>query len=129
MKTLKSIAVIAGLAFITINLSAQGGGGNMGNMDPQQRAQKETANIKEHVTGITPDQESKISAVEQDFAKSAKDVWSSSNGDHDAMKSKMQPLKESRDAKIKGILSADQYAQYTKMQEAHQMGGRKGGMQ
>jgi periplasmic protein CpxP/Spy len=123
MKIFKSLAIAAGLAFIAINVSAQDQGTKM---DPQQMAQKMTASIKEKVTGITPDQESKILAAEQDFAKGMQDAHSSSNGDRDAMRAKMQPLKETRDAKIKTILTADQYTQYQKMEAAHQ-GGHKGG--
>ena len=126
MKILKSIALIGGLAFITANVSAQAQDGGKQQMDPQQRAQKMTDNIKQNVTGITPDQESKILAAEQTFTKGMQDAWSSSNGDHDAMKSKMQPLKDTRDAQIKSILTADQYTQYQKMEASHQ-GGHKSG--
>src|SRR5580704_163339 len=105
MKTLKLATLAAGFAFVALNVSAQ----ERTHMDPQQMAQKQTEQIKSSVTGITPDEESKILAVEQDFAKSAQDARTSSNGDREAMRSKMQPLRESRDAKIKGILTADQY--------------------
>ncbi len=125
MKILKSIALIGGLAFITANVSAQAQGGKQ-QIDPQQRAQKMTDNVKQNVTGITPDQESKILAAEQTFTKGMQDAWSSSNGDHDAMKSKMQPLKDARDAQIKTILTADQYTQYQKMEAEHK-GGHGGG--
>jgi hypothetical protein len=125
MKTLKLTALAAGLAFVTLNVSAQ----ERGNMDPQQMAQKQTDDIKKSVTGVTADEESKILAVEQDFSKSAQDARTSSNGDREAMRAKMKPLRESRDAKIKGILTADQYAQYQKMEESHQQwgGAKKGG--
>ena len=124
MKTLKLVTLAAGFAFVALNVSAQ----ERGHMDPQQMAQKQTEQIKSSVTGITSDEESKILAVEQDFAKSAQDARTSSNGDREAMRSKMQPLRESRDAKIKGILTADQYAQYQKMEASHQqMGGAKKG--
>jgi len=85
-----------------------------------------TDKVKQNVTGISADQESKILAVEQDFLKAMQDARAASNGDHEAMKAKMQPAKESRDTKIKAILTADQYAQYQKAEEAHK-GGHKGG--
>ena len=121
MKTLKLATLVAGLAFIALNATAQ----EKVNMDPQQMAQKQTAQIKESVTGITADQESKILVVEQDFAKSVQDLRTSS--DRDEMRSKMKPLRESRDAKIKAILTADQYAQYEKMEESRQRNGAKRG--
>jgi hypothetical protein len=120
MKTLKSLA-IAGLAFITFNLTAQ----ERAHMDPQQMAQSQTDKIKKSVSGVTPDQESKILAVEQESAKAMQDARTSSNGDRDAMRTKMKSLREDRDAKIKGILNADQYAEYQRMQEAEK--GQHGG--
>jgi protein CpxP len=119
MKTVKSFALIAGLACITLNISAQ----EKAKMDPQQWAQTQTAQIKASVTGITADQESKILAIEQDFAKSMQDARANSNGDHEAMRAKMQPVKEARDTKIKALLTADQSAQYDKYLAAHPMGG------
>lgn len=121
MNSLKSVAVVAGLALLTWNVSAQ----QRGPMD----AQTMTNNIKKNVTGITTDQESKILTVEQDFVKGAQDARSNSGGDREAMHSKMKTLKETKDAKIKTILNADQYAQYQKMEESHKGGMRKGGNQ
>ncbi|HXB11208.1 MAG TPA: hypothetical protein VNZ45_04425, partial [Bacteroidia bacterium] len=82
--------------------------------------------IKKNVTGITSDQESKILAVEQEFAQGAQDARNSSNGDREAMKSKMQPLRASRDAKIKEILTAEQYAQFQTMEASHKREGKEG---
>jgi len=122
MKILKSLALIAGLAFATASVSAQSNtaDASKGQMDPQKMAQRQTDRIKQNVTGITAAQESQILAAEQEYSKSMQDAWTSSNGDKDVLKSKMQPAKEARDAKIKTILTADQYAQYEKMQSSHQ---------
>jgi hypothetical protein len=122
MKTLKTLA-FALAACLAISVSAQ----ERGNMDPQQMAQKQTDNIKQHVTGVTSDQEAKILAIEQDFAKSAQDARTSANGDREAMRAKMQPLRQDRDAKIKAVLSDAQYTEYTQMEKEHQGGGKKGG--
>ncbi|HTB31314.1 MAG TPA: hypothetical protein VK808_04760 [Bacteroidia bacterium] len=117
MKIFKSLALVAGLAFITANVSAQ----EKGKMDPQQWAQKQTAQIKASVAGITPDQESKILAAEQSFATSMQAAKASSNGDRDAMRSKLEPARQDRDSKIKAVLNADQSAQYDKFVAAHQL--------
>lgn len=123
MKILKSLAVLAALvSFVTVNVSAQ----QRGNMDPQQMAQKMTDRVKQNVTGITPGQESQILSAEQDFATGMQTARNNSNGDRSAMHSQMESLKATRDAKIKTILTADQYAQYQKMEAAHQ-GGHRGG--
>jgi len=125
MKILKSVAIAAGFAIMTANVCAQ----EKAQMDPQQMAQKMTDRVKQNVTGVTPDQEGKILAANQEFAKSMQDAMASSNGDRDAARSKMQPAKEARDAKIKGILNAAQFTQFQKMEASHQMGGHKGGNQ
>jgi len=117
MKFIKSLTLIAGLALVVFNVSAQ----QRAPMD----AQTMTNNIKEKVTGITPDQESKILAANQEFVSGMQDARNSSNGDRDAMRSKMQPIREARDAKMKAILTADQYAQYQKMEQEHR--GKRGG--
>lgn len=121
MKTLKSFALIAGVVFITANAVAQP---QQGKMDPQQMAQKMTDRVKQNVTGITPDQEKQILAAEQDFTTGMQSARSSSNGDRDAMRTQMESLKGTRDAKIKTILTADQYTQYQKMEAEHQGGHR-----
>jgi periplasmic protein CpxP/Spy len=124
MKTLKSLALIAGLAFTTtVHLSAQAT--EQASQDPQKMAQKMTAALKQNVTGITPDQETKIVAVETDYAKGMIDSRNSTGDDHDAMRTKMQPFREARDAKLKTILTDDQYAQYQKAEAARS--GHRGG--
>jgi periplasmic protein CpxP/Spy len=124
MKILKSLALVAGLAFVTTGVSAQSEG--RGNVDPQTMAQNMTNRVKQNVTGITADQETQILAAEKDFATGMQTAKSNSNGDKDAMHSQMETLKSTRDTKIKSILTADQYTQYQKMETSHQ-GGHKGG--
>jgi len=124
MKTLKSLVIVVGLAFVTAAVSAQSGGG--GNMDPQKMAQKMTDRVKQNVTGVTSDEEGQILGAEKDFATGMQTAHNNSGGDKDAMHSQMETLKSTRDAKIKTILTADQYAQYQKMEAAHQ-GGHRGG--
>jgi hypothetical protein len=115
MKNLKSIALFAGLAFITMNASAQ----SKSTMTPDQMAQKETDKVKKNVTEVSTDQASRILTVEQDHAKACDDAKTASNGDMAAFKSKKKQLCDSRDAKIKAILNTNQYAQYAKMEEAN----------
>ncbi|HTA27510.1 MAG TPA: hypothetical protein VK809_06970 [Bacteroidia bacterium] len=123
MKIIKSLALAAGLAIMTANVSAQ----EKAKMDPQQWAQKQTSQIKENVTGITADQESKILAIEQAFTTSMQDAKAASNGDREAMRTKMEPARQDRDTKIKAVLTPAQSAQYDKYTAAHQGMGHKGG--
>jgi hypothetical protein len=110
MKIVKSLAIIAGLAIGGLNASAQ-------NMDPEQTAQKETAEIKTNVTGITSSENDQILAVERDYAKSMQDAQNTIT-DKEAMKTQKKQLCDSRDAKIKAILTADQFKQYLKVEKA-----------
>jgi len=123
MKIFKSLALAAGLAFITTGVYAQ----EKAQMDPQQWAQKQTSQIKEHVTGITPDQESKILAIEQNFAKSMMATRAASNGDREAMRAKMEPARQNRDTKIKAILNAGQCTQYDQFISANRVNHSKDG--
>ena len=84
MKILKSLTLLAGLAFITGNVSAQ----EKCTKDQQQIAQKETDKVKTNVTGLTSDQESKILVVEHDHAKACDEAKTAAKGDKDAFKSK-----------------------------------------
>jgi protein CpxP len=122
MKTLKTLA-LGMLTLFAINVYAQG------KMDPQEMAQKRTADIKAKVTGITSDEENQILTIEQNFAKSAQDARTANAGDRDAMRNQMKQLKQDRDSKIKGVLSADQYTQYIQMEqdEKAEHGGKRGG--
>jgi hypothetical protein len=110
MKIAKSLAIVAGLAIGGLNASAQ-------TMGPQQTAQKETAEIKTNVTGITTSEERQILAVEKDHAKSMQDAQSTIT-DKVAMKTQKKQLCDSRDAKIKAILTADQFKQYLKVEKS-----------
>jgi hypothetical protein len=115
MKIVKSLAIAAGLVIGGLNVSAQG-------MDPQQTAQKETAEIKRNVTGVTPNEESQISDVELEHAKSMQDAQSTIT-DKEAMKTQKKQLCNSRDAKIKAILTADQFKQYMRVEKAEKKQG------
>jgi|HubBroStandDraft_2_1064218.scaffolds.fasta_scaffold522421_2 Spy/CpxP family protein refolding chaperone len=137
MKILKTLSVAAVLAFTAANVSAQAQNASQPpaqptpqapvKMDPQMMGQKMTERVKQNVTGITPDQESKILAAETEYAKGMQDARTSSNGDRDAMRSKMEPLRQTRDSKIKAVLTPDQQAQYDKVSPQHPMGAPKGG--
>ena len=109
MKIARSLAILTGLVIIGLNVSAQ-------TMDPEQTAQKETTEIKTNVTGITSNEESQILTVEREHAKS---MWDARNTltDKVALKTQTKELCDKRDAKIKAILTTDQYAQYLKTEK------------
>ncbi len=113
MKTLVTLFLTAVLATYGINSLAQ----SSSTTDPsQQLAAKKTQQIQDKVTGVSQDQLTKILVAEQEWAKARQTA--KSNGASDAtVKSQLKTLREDRDAKIKGILTADQYAQYQSMEK------------
>lgn len=115
MRTFKYFLLLTGMTLFAANIFAQ----DQNNPDPVAMAQKMTAEVKRVVPSITSDQETKITAIEQDYAKGMNAARTNSGDDRAAMRSKMQPLKATRDAQIKTILTADQYAQYEKAEAAH----------
>ena len=123
MKITKSFAIVAGLVIGGLNVSAQ-------NMEADQTAQKETAQkemaaqtveadqaaqketteIKADVIAVTPDEESQILTIEQDHAKSILVAQNTLTGK--ALRTQEKQLCKSRNAKIKTILTADQFKEY-----------------
>jgi hypothetical protein len=124
MKILSSFVLITGMAFITAHTIAQAPAvsstaQNKNVSDANAMAQQLTNAVKQAVTGVTQDQESNILAVEKDYSKGVIDVRNSTSSnmtssDKMAKYNQLGSLKETRDAKIKTILTADQYTQYQK---------------
>ena len=109
MKIFKSLALVAGLAFITANISAQ----QAAQMDYKAAGKAQTEQVKQNVTGITSDQENKIASVEEAFVKAMVDA-KHNTPNHDEAHAKMETIRQDRDAKVKAILTADQGSQYDK---------------
>jgi hypothetical protein len=120
MKTLKSFALLTGMAFLAVTVSAQ----EKCTKDQQQSSQKQTDLIKKNVTGLTSNQKNKILTVEQDYAIGMQEACTGINGNKDTVNSKKPQLHETLDNQIKTILTANQYAQYLKMEEVPKGQGR-----
>jgi len=124
MKTLNSFMLLAGIVFITAHATAQAPAAttnaqNKNGSDANAMAQQLTESVKRTVTGITPDEESKILAAEQDYSKGIIDVRNTNPGagsqsDKMASYNKVMALAQTRDTQLKSILTADQYTQYQK---------------
>lgn len=106
MKTLKSLA-IAGMVLIGFQVSAQ-----ESNTVDAKWPQKQTEQIKANVKAITPEQEGKILAIEQEFTKTVQDELNHNSADSYSFKNKLPKLRKERDAKLQAVLTADQYTQY-----------------
>ncbi len=120
MKSLKTLLIVACLAFFSVNISAQSQSLDQSHDQPPTRserlqiAQNEADHIKQIVTGLTPDQENKIVQIQQDFMEDEQDVRSNSNTSADDIRSKVQSIRQNKEAKIKSILTDEQLAQYEK---------------
>jgi Spy/CpxP family protein refolding chaperone len=73
---------------------------------------------------LTDDQKPKVKTALEDQLKAMKALHEDTSLDQDARRAKMQELRKDMDAKMKGILTDDQYKKY---QEMSQRGGKKGG--
>ena len=95
MRTLAKL-ICMGTCCIAINALGQTNDGQ--GMDPQQRV----AYINQHVTNLTPDQQSKIMAIEQEYLSNLKIVNVTAT----------DSLRRVTDNSIRAVLSNQQYEQY-----------------
>ncbi|MGP8215392.1 MAG: hypothetical protein ACLQQ4_07505 [Bacteroidia bacterium] len=114
MKIFK-LLMVTGLAFITAHLSAQ----ENSNVNFMKIAMIQTLNIKNNIDGITSEQASKIFAIEQEAILAMENARNNYNGDNEALRIKMEPIRAERDARIKTVLNEYQYIKYQELEEAH----------
>ena len=102
---------------------AQGGGMRM---DPATMAKQMQTQLK-----LSDDQTTKITAILQNQRTQLDSVRKASNGDRDAMRTGMMPIRMSSNTQIKAILTPDQQTAYQKMLQdmrgRMQQGGGTGG--
>jgi protein CpxP len=98
---------------------AQGGGQRM---SPEDRAKQMQTNLK-----LNDDQTAKITAILKVQQTKMDSVRTASNGDRDAMRAGMGPIRTSITAQIKAILTPDQAVQYQKMLDEQRARMQQGG--
>ena len=94
-------------------------------MSPEDRAKQMQTNLK-----LSDDQTAKITAILKVQQTKMDSVRTAANGDRDAMRAGMGPIRTSITAQIKAVLTPDQATAYQKMlddQRARQQGGGGGG--
>ncbi|MGY3211751.1 hypothetical protein [Mucilaginibacter sp. HD30] len=111
-------AFVLGISAVSFAQGGGQGGGRRGGT-PEQQIER----LKTSVTGITDDQTAKLMVVYQTAAKSRDSLTTALNGDFGAMREKMAPITAATTAKLKTILTADQFAAYEKAQAARMQGG------
>jgi protein CpxP len=111
------------LVGITAVSRAQGGGQRMSPVDQAKMMQTQLK--------LTDEQTSKIAAILQTQATKMDNVRTAANGDRDAMRAGMGPIRTATNDHIKMVLTADQAAAYQKMMDERrarmQQGGGGGG--
>ena len=119
-KFLLMCCILLGFAAVS---RAQGGGQRM---SPEDRAKQMQTQLK-----LTDDQTAKVTAILKVQATKMDSLRTASNGDRDAMRAAMGPIRTSITAQIKAVLTPEQATAYQKMlddQRARmQQGGGGGG--
>jgi protein CpxP len=98
-------------ALSTMPMMAQGGGGGMrgGAMTPE--AQQAQLDAMTKAVGLTPDQVTKVKAINDDSAKQTA-ALRASGGDPTEMRPKMMAIRTDQQTKIKALLTDDQKPKY-----------------
>jgi protein CpxP len=89
---------------------------------PEERSKQMQTEYK-----LSDDQTSKVMAVFTAQAKTRDSIRTSSNGDRQAMMQAMRPMMEATSAKLKTILTPEQYAAYEKANAERMQRMRQGG--
>ena len=118
---MKKLGILFIMMFAVATLSmAQGFGGGGGmQMDPEERAKQQTAQIKEAV-GLNADQEKKVLDLNVEQGKKQSKMFEEmqgGGGDMEGMREKMTAMREETNKKMKEILTAEQWTKYEKWQE------------
>ena len=89
--------------------------GGRPNWSPEQMAKRQTEMIKE-ATGCDDATTAKVDAINLKYAKETAALREKTS-DRDAMREQMKTMREKKDAELKTVLSADQFAKYVAKQE------------
>jgi len=124
----KQIALVALMLSLTLGSFAQGG---MQRRSVEERV-KETIEKMEPLK-LTADQTTQADSIFTHFyndqQKAFEEMRSSGNMDREAMRSKRQEMMDARDAKLKALLSEDQFKKFKDEIEPAMMPQRRGGGQ
>lgn len=113
-------AFVLGISAVSF---AQGGQGGRRGGTPEQQLER----LKTSITGITDAQSAKLLVVYQAAGKSRDSLTAALNGDFGGMREKMAPITASTTAKLKTILTPEQFTAYEKQQAERAAAGFGGG--
>jgi len=124
---MKKIFCIACMLTFAFMISAQGGqGGGQGRqMSPEQQAQR-YERMKTELK-LTDKQLADIKKIDEEFAPKQRELFEKYRDDREKMQAERTKLTEARNAKVKPLLSAEQYTKYVEFMRPRQGQGGGGG--
>ena len=84
-----------------------------------ERAKNQTERLDKLVT-LTAEQKTKVQAINLELAKQMDTQMQNNQGNRDAMRTAMQEIDKTRDAKYKGALTDEQFKKYSDDKEQRQ---------
>lgn len=121
-----SIVVTLLLCVITFANAQNRPQGGRGMGTPEERAQRQTEMLSTRLN-LTAEQKAQAQAIFLSQAKSIDSLRNASQGDFQAMRSKIQPIQQASDSKLISLLNDEQKKQYTAFQEERRARMQNGG--
>lgn len=118
---MKKLLLVCCFVVSIVSLSKAQGGGRM-RRSPADQAKEMQTQLK-----LTDDQTTKVTAILQTQATQMDSVMKAANGDRQAMRTAMGPMRTATNDKIAALLTEDQKTAYKKMQEERMSRMRNGG--
>lgn len=106
-----------------------GGMGGSGNFDPAAFVDRQMEELKEGLD-LSDDQEKQVREIliaGSETMRKAREGMQDGGGDRDAMREKMQQMREEQNLKIKAVLTEEQFTKYEKIQQERRERMRQGG--
>lgn len=106
-----------------------GGGMGGGNFDPAAFVDRQMEELKESLE-LSDDQEKQVREIITagfETMRQAREEMQDGAGDREAMREKMQAMREEQTQKIKAVLSEEQFAKYEQIQAERRERMRQGG--
>lgn len=108
---------------------APGGGMGGGNFDPAAIVDRQMEELKEGLE-LSEDQEKQVREIltaGSETMRKAREEMQDGGGDRDAMREKMQQMREEQNKKIKAVLTEEQFTKYEQIQQERRERMRQGG--
>lgn len=125
---MKKLGLLLIVMLVISSVSMAQNRGGMRNMNPEERAKQQTAQLKE-VLGLNKEQEKKVYDLNIESGKKMQKMREEMGGGgfSDDMRQKMTQMREDQNKEMKKILTAEQYTKYEKYLEERRSRRGQGG--